>query len=117
MMALRAFFLATDYVIKMIFLILCHFDGGEIFASNSVMRIQSLSSFSRRFLLRRNETVRLIIILIKTFRLRKIKIPIHLNLLNLPNLRETKKTLCLRAFVAKSLKEFVFKFALAIYLN
>jgi hypothetical protein len=33
----------------------CHFDGGEIFASNSAMRIQSLSSFSWRFLVPRND--------------------------------------------------------------
>ena len=38
----------------------CHFDAGEIFASKSAMKIQSLSSFSRRFLLRRNDnTLRL----------------------------------------------------------
>ena len=33
----------------------CHFDGGEILASNSVKRSQSLSSFSRRFLVPRND--------------------------------------------------------------
>ena len=29
----------------------CHFDEGEIFASNSATKVKSLSSFSRSFLL------------------------------------------------------------------
>ncbi len=37
------------------FSVFCHFDEGEIFASNSATNVQSLSSLLWRFLLRRND--------------------------------------------------------------